>query len=166
MPGPGREVCPHRIDVDDAAGEVHQRRGRRDDGGQPRRGRETVPPLVGRTHRVHRRRALARVAAADHASALLDHGSARLRRPPCEPLPRRPGEPDELGSVCARRKILDEPADRSPISTPDRSKQTASTPDRTNAAVADRPTTPPPTTPTFIAARVAPRESLSRTSEP
>ena len=166
MPGPGREVCPHRIDVDDAAGEVHQRRGRRDDGEQPRRGRETVPPLVGRTTAsIAAARARARRLLITHPLCSIA-GSARLRRPPCEPLPRRPGEPDELGSVCARRKILDEPADRSPISTPDRSKQTASPPDRTNAAVADRPTTPPPTTPTFIAARVAPRESLSRTSEP
>ena len=51
----------------------------------------------------------------------------------------------------ASRKILDEPADRSPITAPDRSKQTASIPASSSAAVVDIPTTPAPTTATRIA---------------
>ncbi len=70
------------------------------------------------------------------------------------------------GVPWASRKMRDDPAERSVIGPPARSKQTTSAPRSSRAAVVDSPTTPAPTTATRTAAMLVPRQLTTPGTSP
>jgi len=92
----GGQVCPYRVDFDDPATDVEQRRRRHLDGGNPQPVGASADQLVVRARRGHSRSAIGHVSASDDASAVHQHRPTRLTTPPRESLPGRLRDPHQL----------------------------------------------------------------------